>query len=73
VEKISMTYTLTLDHQSVAIIGQALGKQPFELVAPVVANIQAQINAQETAAKEPKPEAAEPEKPQAEVTEKPTA
>jgi hypothetical protein len=63
-----MTYTLTLDTQSVQIIGESLAAQPYKAVAPLIANIQAQINAQEAAAKEAAvkalEEADEREKPQ---------
>lgn len=46
-----------LSEQHVAIIGAALGKAPYDTVAPVIAELQKQINAQKTA-QEPVKEAA---------------
>lgn len=42
-----MAFKLELTEQEVAIIGKALGSAPYELVAPVIANIQRQIDAQQ--------------------------
>ena len=39
--------TFELNEQMVAVIGKALGAQPYELVAPVIAELQKQINAQQ--------------------------
>ncbi len=37
---------LELSEQMIAVIGQALGQAPYNVAAPVVAEIQKQINAQ---------------------------
>lgn len=39
--------TLILPPDMLGIIGKALGAQPYDLVAPVVAELQKQINAQQ--------------------------
>lgn len=46
-------FKFELTEQHVAIIGVALGKAPYETVAPVIAELQRQINEQ----KQPKEEA----------------
>lgn len=42
-----MSFTLELTEQQVAIIGKALGSAPYELVAPLIAEIQRQIDTQQ--------------------------
>ena len=44
------TITLTLTPQHLAAISEALGLLPYRVAAPVVADLQAQINAQENPA-----------------------
>lgn len=39
-------FVLQLTEQNLAIVSKALGAQPFELVAPVIGEIQRQINEQ---------------------------
>ena len=46
-----------LSEQHIQIIGAALGAQPYDRVAPVIAELQRQINeAQKPKSDEPKPE-----------------
>lgn len=43
---------LELTEQMINIIGKALGSQPYELVAPVITELQKQINEQQEQLKE---------------------
>lgn len=45
-----MQYLIALHPQEVAMIGDALGKQPYERVVGLIQNIQAQISHQEKVA-----------------------
>lgn len=45
-----MKYTLEITEQELQILSAALGKLSFELVAPVIAKLQAQITEQDKAA-----------------------
>jgi hypothetical protein len=38
---------LELSEQMISVIGKALGAQPFDVVAPVIAELQKQISAQQ--------------------------
>lgn len=40
-------YTLKIKAEQIQILSAALGKLPFEIVAPLIADIQNQINEQE--------------------------
>jgi hypothetical protein len=42
-----------LSQEMVAVIGRALGAQPFDIVAPVVAELQKQITAQQSSSAGP--------------------
>lgn len=42
-----MNFKLELTEQQVAIIGQILGKAPYEVAAPIIADIQRQIDSQQ--------------------------
>lgn len=44
---------LSLSPEMIVIIGKALGAQPYDTVAPVVAEMQKQINAQQNRPVEP--------------------
>lgn len=44
-----------LSNEMVAIIGKALGAQPYDLAAPVLAELQKQITAQQQSATPEKP------------------
>lgn len=52
-----MEIELKLSQQALHIIGQALGERPFKEVAPVVADIERQINAFNEKQAKPKDEA----------------
>lgn len=42
-----MEYIIKIKLENLGILSQALGKLPFEIVAPLIADIQKQINEQE--------------------------
>lgn len=56
--------TITLDPQKWSYIGQVLGKQPYSEVAPLMLELQKQIDQQTTAARAPAPAPAPKEAPQ---------
>lgn len=50
--------TLTLSPEMVQVIGRALGAQPYDAVAPVIVELQKQINEQQKQQPAPQAEAA---------------
>ena len=42
-----MEFTLQVTDQEIMIIGNALGKQPYDVVATLVSKLQQQVNAQQ--------------------------